>query len=86
MNPIILLEPLSYLRHAPADGFIDTPEALTYQGAKACVRFDKGSGCITLDPPGADVLQLQRELSKLTMMQNDQEKALILEKLRKRPF
>ena len=56
MNPIVLLDPLSLLRHSLAYGFRDLPDALTYQSAEGCVRFDKTSGCLTLDPPETDVL------------------------------
>lgn len=86
MNPIILLEPLSMLRNSPADGFRDLPDALTYQSAEGCVRFDKTSGNLTLDPPSADILVLLQELQALTIRQHDLERAAMLAKLRKRPF
>lgn len=84
MNPILLLEPMTYLRHSPADGFADSPEAFEYKGAEGCVRFDKASGRVTLDPPGADVLLLLQELQALAMAQHDDDKARILARLRLR--
>lgn len=84
MHPIILLEPLTWLRHSPTDGFRDSPDALTYQGACASVRFDKVTGRVTLNPPGADVLQLLQELQALASAQHDQEKARLLERIRQR--
>lgn len=86
MNPIVLLEPLSYLRHDPHQGFSDLPDALQYQGATACVRFDKTTGRVSLDPPGADVLAVLQELQSLTQAQHDQEKARLLARLAERPF
>lgn len=86
MNTIVLLEPLSHLRHSPADGFADTPEALTYQGAEGCVRFDKATGRVSLDPPDADLTRLLQALQALAMAQHDAEKARLLARLRQRPF
>lgn len=85
MNPIVLLEPLS-LRHSLADGFRDLPDALTYQSAEGCVRFDKTSGCLTLDPPETDVLGLLVELQALANLQEREERAAMLRRLARRPF
>lgn len=84
MHPIILLEPLSLLRHAPDQGFSDSPQSLTYQGATACVRFDKATGRVTLDPPDADLLAVFQELQALATRQHDDDKARILARLRLR--
>jgi hypothetical protein len=84
MNPIVLLEPLSYLRHSPADGFTDSPDALTYIGLGASVRFDKSTGRVTLDPPSANVLDLLQELHALAQLQHDAEKARLLDRIRQR--
>nr|QPB93788.1 hypothetical protein [uncultured bacterium] len=86
MNPIVLLDPLSYLRHDPAKGFANSPDALIYQGATACVRFDKASGTVTLEPPGADVLALLQALQALAVAQEADERAAMLAKLAKRPY
>jgi hypothetical protein len=86
MNPIVLLEPMTYLRHSPADGFSDSPEALIFKGSSAVVRFDKSTGRVTLDPPNSDVLALLQELQALASRQHDLERATMLAKLRKRPF
>ena len=86
MHPIILLEPLSLLRHSPSDGFSDSPGALEYQGAEGCVRFDKTTGRIGLDPPSADVLVLLQALQALATAQHDAEKNRLLARLRQRPF
>ena len=86
MNPIVLLEPLSLLRHSPADGFRDLPDALTYQSAEGCVHFDKTSGCLTLDPPETDVLGLLVELQALANLQEREERAAMLRRLALRPF
>lgn len=84
MHPITLLEPLTWLRHSPADGFSDSPDALTYTGQKACVRFDKGSGRLTLDPPDADLLTVFKEMQALATAQHDAEKARLLARIRQR--
>ena len=84
MHPIVLLSPLSDLRHSPTDGFSDSPEAFTYKGSSAVVRFDKATATVTLDPPGADVLVLLQELQALATAQHDQDKARILARLRQR--
>lgn len=84
MHPIILLEPLSLLRHSPTNGFSDSPEAFIYKGSSACVRFDKATGRVSLDPPGADVLQLLQELHALATRQHDAEKARLLDRIRQR--
>ena len=86
MNPIVLLEPMTYLRHDPAQGFCDSPAALEYQGDEGRVHFDKTTGRIALDPPGADVLQLLQALHKLAQAQHDAEKARLLARIRQRPF
>ena len=86
MNPIILLEPLSYLRHAPTQGFSDLPDALQYQGAIACVRFHKATGRVSLDPPGADLLTVLKELQALASLQEREERAAMLTRLARRPF
>ena len=86
MNVMTLLEPLSMLRHSPADGFCDSPEALVYNGQHAAVRFDKTTGSLSLDPPSADVLAVFQELQALASRQHDQERAAMLGRLRKRPF
>ena len=86
MNAIVLLEPMTYLRHDPALGFCDSPEAFEYKGAEGCVRFDKATGRVSLDPPSADVLVLLQELQALAMAQHDQEKARLLARLAERPF
>lgn len=84
MHPIVLLGPLSDLRHSPDDGFTDNPEAFEYKGATACVRFDKGNGRVTLDPPDADLAKLLQELQALAQLQHDAEKARLLERIRQR--
>jgi hypothetical protein len=84
MHPIVLLEPLSLLRHDPDQGFTDSPEAFIYKGSSACVRFDKTTARVTLDPPGADVLELLQELQALAQLQHDQDKARMLARLRLR--
>lgn len=86
MNPILLLEPMTYLRHDPAQGFTDSAEAFEYKGAEGCVRFDKSTGRVTLDPPGADVLALLQALQALATAQHDAEKAWLMARLRQRPF
>ena len=86
MNPILLLEPMTYLRHDPALGFCDSPAALEYQGAEGCVRFDKASGRVSLDPPGADGLALLQALQALATAQHDAEKARLMARLAQRPF
>lgn len=86
MHPIVLLGPLSDLRHSPAQGFADSPDALVYNGPDASVRFDKSTGRVTLDPPGADLAQLLQELQALAQTQHDAEKARLLARLRRRPF
>ncbi|WP_274643778.1 hypothetical protein [Pseudomonas serbica] len=86
MHPIILLEPLTWLRHDPDQGFSDSPQAFIYKGSSAVVRFDKATGRVTIDPPGTDVLQLLQELHALAMAQHDAEKAKLLARLRRRPF
>lgn len=70
MHPIVLLEPLSMLRHAPDQGFRDSPTALTQE----------------LTPPDADVLQLHQALQQLAQAQHAQERAYVLAKLRQRLF
>lgn len=84
MHPIVLLGPLSDLRHAPDQGFSDSPDAFEYQGSCACVRFDKSTGRVTLDPPSANVQNLLQELQALAMAQHDAEKARLLARLRLR--
>jgi hypothetical protein len=84
MHPIVLLEPLSLLHHSPAQGFVDSPDAFTYQGACASVRFDKVTGRMTLDPPDADLLAVFQELQALATRQHDQEKARLLARIRRR--
>ena len=86
MHPIILLEPLSHLRHAPEQGFSDNQDAFIYRGSSACVRFDKATGSLTLDPPETDVLVLLVELQALASLQEREERAALLARLRKRPF
>ena len=86
MNPLVLLEPLSLLRHDPDQGFCDSPTALTYQVATACVRFDKGNGCVDLDPPNSNVLDLLQALQALATAQHDAEKARLLARLAERPY
>lgn len=86
MNPIALLELLSLLRHEPDQGFCDTPAALTYQGVTTRVRFDKNTGHIELSPADADPDPLFRELQALATWQHAQERATLLNRLRKRPF
>lgn len=86
MHPIVLLEPLTWLRHDPVQGFSDSPDAFEYKGATACVRFDKATARLTLDPLSADVLQLLHELQQLAQAQHDAEKARLLARLRQRPF
>ena len=86
MNPIVLLEPMTLLRHAPDQGFSDLPDALMYQGATACVRFDKTTGRLSLDPPDADLLTVLQELQALASRQHDQERAAMLARLAKRPY
>ena len=86
MHPIVLLSPLSDLRHAPDQGFADSHDALTYKGSSACVRFDKATARLTLDPPDADLLTVFKELQALAQAQHDQDKARILARLRQRPF
>lgn len=86
MNAIVLLEPMTYLRHDPALGFRDSPEAFEYKGAEGCVRFDKATGRVSLDPPSADILVLLQELQALASRQHDQEKARLLSRLAERPF
>ncbi|MNC52901.1 hypothetical protein D3C76_365930 [compost metagenome] len=83
MHPIVLLGPLSDL-HAPVQGFSDRPDALTYQGACASVRFDKATAAVTLDPPSANVLELLQELQALAQLQHDAEKARLLARIRLR--
>ena len=86
MNPILLLEPMTYLRHDPAQGFTDSPAALEYQGAEGYVRFDKATGRVSLEPPGADVRGLLVELQALATAQHDAAKARLLARLAERPF
>lgn len=86
MNAIVLLEPMTYLRHDPAQGFCDSPDALVYTGQDAAVRFDKATGQISLDPPDADLARLLQALQALAMAQHDQEKARLLSRLAQRPF
>lgn len=86
MNPIVLLEPLTWLRHDPDQGFSDSPQAFIYKGSSTVVRFDKATGTVTLDPPGADLLTVFKELQALAQAQHDQDKARILARLRQRPF
>lgn len=86
MNPLVLLEPLSLLRHDPDQGFCDSPTALTYQVATACVRFDKGNGRVDLDPPNSNVLDLLQALQALATAQHDAEKARLLARLAERPY
>lgn len=86
MHPLTLLEPLSLLQHAPADGFHDRPDALVYIGAQAAVRFDKATGQVTLTPVSADLLQLHRELQTLAQTQEARERTRILSKLAQRPY
>lgn len=86
MDSMTLLEPLSQLRHAPEQGFSDLTDALIYRGSSALVRFDKSTGRITLDPPGADVLVVLQELQRLATAQHDDEKARLVARLRQRPF
>ncbi|MNE54225.1 hypothetical protein D3C76_1668690 [compost metagenome] len=74
------------MRHSLADGFRDLPDALTYQSAEGCVRFDKTSGCLTLDPPETDVLGLLVELQALANLQEREERAAMLRRLARRPF
>ena len=86
MNPILLLEPMTYLRHDPAQGFTDSPQAFEYKGSSACVRFDKATGRVSLEPPGADVRGLLVELQALATAQHDAEKARLMARLAQRPF
>lgn len=77
---------MTYMRHDPAQGFCDSPEAFEYKGAEGSVRFDKTSGCLTLDPPNSDVLALLQALQALATAQHDAEKAWLMARLRQRPF
>ena len=86
MHPLTLLEPLSLLQHAPAEGFHETPTALVFVGGHAAVSFDKATGQLTLTPPCADVLQLHRELQFLASLQEAQERIRLLARLAKRPY
>ncbi|MEC4025632.1 hypothetical protein VSO52_23050 [Pseudomonas fulva] len=80
-----LLEPLSYLR-SPAQGFCDTSAALEYRGAAGCVRFDKATGRLTLDPPDLNVLQLHQAMQAVATQQDAAERARLLARLAQRPF
>jgi hypothetical protein len=86
MNPIVLLEHMTYLRHSPADGFSDSPEALIFKGSSAVVRFDKSTGRVTLDPPDADLARLLQALQALASQQEREERAAMLARLAKRPY
>jgi hypothetical protein len=86
MHPIVLLGPLSDLRHSPTDGFSDSPEAFEYRGSHACVRFDKATGTVTLDPPEADPGQLLVEMQALATRQEAEERAALRARLAQRPY
>lgn len=82
----MLLEPMSLLRHSPADGFEDSPKAFIYKGSSASVRFDKVTGQLSLDPPSADLLDVLQELQALACRQEAQERAAMRARLAKRPY
>lgn len=86
MNLHVLLEPLSYLRHASDQGFSDSPQALIFKGYSAAVRFDKVSGELSLDPPSADLLGVLQELQPLASLQEREERVVMLTRLARRPF
>lgn len=81
-----LLEPMTYLRHDPAQGFCDSAEAFEYKGAEGCVRFNKASGRVSLDPPDADLARLLQALQALASQQEREERAAMLARLAKRPY